>query len=78
MQERVSPTILLPQKHNYFGGAISPGLQMRYKALHNNTAKLPLLEPSALTSHIGTTEMSIHSGVVNGIITRNSGGDVFL
>ena len=25
---------------NYFGGAISPGLQMRYKALHNQTAQL--------------------------------------
>ena len=56
-------------KAQYLGGAISPGLQMRYKALHNNTAKLPLLEPSALTSYIGTTtEMSMHSGVVNGII----------
>ncbi len=28
----------------YLGGAISPGITMRYKALHNFTSKLPLLE----------------------------------
>lgn len=61
-------------KAQYLGGAISPGLQMRYKALHNNTAKLPLLEPSELTSYIGaTTERAIHSGVVNGIIHEIQG-----
>lgn len=61
-------------KAQYLGGSISPGLQMRYKALHNNTAKLPLLEPSVLTNYIGTTtEMSMHSGVVNGIIHEIQG-----
>ncbi len=30
---------------NYLGGAISPGLQLRYNAMHNFTAKLPLLYP---------------------------------
>src|SRR5690606_27467864 len=28
----------------FVGGAISPGLQMRYKALHHFTGKLPLLD----------------------------------
>jgi type III pantothenate kinase len=61
-------------KAQYLGGAISPGLQMRYKALHNYTAKLPLLEPLDLTSYIGTTTAaSIHSGVVNGIIQEIQG-----
>jgi len=29
----------------YLGGNISPGLKMRLKAMHENTAKLPLAEP---------------------------------
>jgi len=28
---------------NYYGGSISPGLQMRYKAMHNYTSALPLV-----------------------------------
>ncbi|PKA98888.1 type III pantothenate kinase [Flavobacteriaceae bacterium MAR_2009_75] len=52
----------------YLGGAISPGLKMRYKALQLQTAKLPLLEPKAPFDFIGnSTDNSIHSGVVNGI-----------
>jgi len=38
---------------NYYGGAISPGLQMRYKALHVYTEKLPLLEPSEIVELVG-------------------------
>ena len=34
----------ITDKNEYLGGAISPGLRMRYKALHNLTANLPLLE----------------------------------
>lgn len=52
----------------YLGGAISPGLTMRYKALHDQTSKLPLLKPAELIDFIGnTTETCIHSGVLNGI-----------
>ena len=59
---------------NYLGGAISPGLQMRYKAIYNQTAQLPLLQPSDLNSYIGiTTESSIHSGVVHGIVQEIQG-----
>lgn len=59
---------------HYFGGAISPGLKMRYKALNNQTAQLPLLQPSNLKSYIGTsTEASIHSGVVHGIVQEIQG-----
>ncbi len=58
----------------YMGGAISPGLQMRYKALHEQTARLPLLEPSPFVELIGnTTETSIHSGVINGICREIDG-----
>ena len=52
----------------YLGGAISPGLQMRYKALNNYTSRLPLLHPEEVTNIIGdTTSSSIHSGIVNGL-----------
>jgi len=52
----------------YLGGAISPGLRMRYKALSAQTARLPLLVPETPFDLIGnTTENSMHSGVVNGV-----------
>jgi type III pantothenate kinase len=30
-------------ENNYLGGAFSPGLRLRYEALHNFTAKLPIV-----------------------------------
>lgn len=52
----------------YVGGAISPGIQMRYRAMHNQTAGLPLLQPEELLDFIGnSTETSMHSGVINGV-----------
>jgi type III pantothenate kinase len=54
--------------NNYYGGAISPGIRLRYESLHNYTAKLPLLLKSNPEKIIGeSTNESIHSGVVNGI-----------
>jgi type III pantothenate kinase len=51
----------------YLGGSISPGLSMRFKALHNFTAQLPLLKKDNIDYLIGkNTEQSILSGVVNG------------
>ncbi len=56
-------------KNEYLGGAISPGVQMRYRALHAYTSKLPLLEKREATSITGgSTEDSMHSGVVVGVI----------
>jgi type III pantothenate kinase len=58
----------ITNKKEYLGGAISPGLSMRYQALHNFTAKLPLLENNPPESFIGnSTNQSIYSGVVNGL-----------
>ncbi|MBQ0767987.1 MAG: type III pantothenate kinase [Bizionia sp.] len=60
--------------NHYLGGAISPGLRMRYKALHNQTAKLPLLtskEPEALIGD--STESAMHSGVFNGVVFEIDG-----
>ncbi len=54
---------------NYFGGSISPGLNMRYKALNDYTSALPLLKADdAFNENFGTTtDTSIRSGVQNGI-----------
>ncbi|HSD15271.1 MAG TPA: type III pantothenate kinase [Flavobacterium sp.] len=58
----------------YLGGAISPGLRLRYEALHNYTAKLPLLELEQPIHYIGnSTKQAIHSGVVNGILNEIDG-----
>jgi len=61
-------------KGEYLGGSISPGMQMRFNALHTFTDKLPLLtyeEPAALIGF--DTRMSILSGVINGIIAEIEG-----
>lgn len=58
----------IDENDNYLGGAISPGIRLRYEALHNYTAKLPLLTKENTSSSTGkSTEQSIHSGVVNGL-----------
>ncbi|HEX8563625.1 MAG TPA: type III pantothenate kinase [Flavobacterium sp.] len=62
------------QQDVYHGGAISPGLRLRYESLHNFTANLPLLNPEAPTHFIGdSTTASIHSGIVNGITNEIDG-----
>lgn len=61
-------------KKEYLGGAISPGLQMRYKAMHNFTAKLPLLNPNKPAHFIGnTTNSAMHGGVFVGILHEIDG-----
>lgn len=59
---------LLTHHSEYLGGAISPGIRMRFKALNTFTAQLPLFEPEGrMPKLIGdTTEHSILSGVMNG------------
>ena len=52
----------------YSGGAISPGLHMRYRAMHEFTGRLPLLQPSVPESIQGTsTSGALHAGVYHGI-----------
>lgn len=64
----------ISDKKNYYGGAIAPGLKMRYRALHKQTDKLPDLSPEFPKKIIGnTTNKSIHSGVCFGIICEIDG-----
>jgi type III pantothenate kinase len=52
----------------YLGGAISPGIRLRYESIHKYTANLPLLKKELPEKFIGnTTATSIHSGVINGV-----------
>jgi type III pantothenate kinase len=52
----------------YFGGAISPGIEMRFKALNSFTDRLPLIKLENVSKYIGRdTKESILSGVVNGV-----------
>jgi len=58
----------------YLGGSISPGLAMRYKALHAFTSRLPLLEYYNDAQLIGSdTSSGIHSGVMNGAAAEMEG-----
>jgi len=64
----------IDKDNHYFGGAISPGINLRYKTLNNYTAKLPLLDKSEEDFFIGkTTSESIHSGVINGVVFEIEG-----
>lgn len=59
----------------YMGGAIAPGVTMRYKALHAYTTALPLLKPETeLLTFIGnSTQSCMHSGVINGVACEVDG-----
>jgi type III pantothenate kinase len=64
----------IDQENIYQGGNISPGLRMRYAAMHQLTAKLPLVDPPEdyyLTSN-NTTD-AIQSGGLLGLITEIEG-----
>ena len=58
----------IDQNNVYHGGAIAPGVRLRYESMHNYTAKLPLLTIEEPENVIGnSTNQSLHSGVINGL-----------
>jgi len=62
------------EKGEYLGGAIAPGIRIRYQALHDYTSKLPLLKTEIPNNYIGNnTNNAIHSGVVNGFCREIEG-----
>ena len=64
----------LNASNEYLGGAISPGIEMRYKSLNLLTDKLPLLEKKQPKNFIGdSTENSIDIGVVRGVANEIDG-----
>ncbi|MEO0896031.1 MAG: type III pantothenate kinase [Bacteroidota bacterium] len=58
----------------YQGGGIAPGMSMRFRALHEFTARLPLIEASEDLPLVGqSTAASIRSGVQNGVLAEVNG-----
>ncbi|GHT21300.1 type III pantothenate kinase [Bacteroidia bacterium] len=59
----------LDSQKKYHGGNISPGLKMRFQALHDYTENLPLLTPAAHCRLLGnSTDTAITAGIQNGVI----------
>ena len=64
----------ITNENKYLGGAISPGIRMRYNSLHILTANLPLLDTKPPKNLIGnSTNEAIHSGIINGILKELDG-----
>jgi type III pantothenate kinase len=64
----------ITQNEEYFGGSISPGIDMRFKALHEFTEKLPLIGRTETVYLIGkNTAEAIQSGVINGTVAEVKG-----
>jgi type III pantothenate kinase len=58
----------------YFGGAISPGLTMRLRAMHEFTGKLPITEFVFPETFVGNnTKTCMHSGVFFGMLDEITG-----
>jgi type III pantothenate kinase len=62
------------KQHQFLGGSISPGMQMRFKAMHDQTALLPLITPSTEFTLVGyDTQTNLLSGVILGIAAEIDG-----
>jgi type III pantothenate kinase len=60
--------------HEFLGGSISPGTQMRFRAMHEQTALLPLITPSSEFTLVGyDTKTNLLSGVILGIAAEIDG-----
>jgi type III pantothenate kinase len=65
---------LVSSGREYLGGAISPGMQMRFRALHTFTKQLPLLTYTEIDFLTGNdTNKSVLSGVINGMAAEMEG-----
>ena len=65
---------LIESNGTFKGGNISPGLRSRFRALHEFTKKLPLIEETEEYPVIGqTTEEAIRAGVINGMVFEMDG-----
>ena len=61
----------ITSNNEYLGGSISPGLKMRFNALHTLTDNLPLIDDVEINQLIGTdTTTSIQIGVYQGMMAE--------
>jgi type III pantothenate kinase len=64
----------ISQAGEFLGGSISPGMEMRFKAMHQFTAKLPLAEADWNVPLIGyDTKTNLQTGVVLGVAKEIDG-----
>lgn len=65
------------QYDQFLGGSISPGMHMRFKSMHDYTAKLPLIDEINFETGIPLvgydTKLNMVSGVVNGMACEIDG-----
>ena len=62
------------QYNQFLGGSISPGMDMRFKAMNDLTAKLPLVQADWNFPLIGyDTKTNLQSGVITGIACEIDG-----
>lgn len=62
------------KQHEFLGGSISPGMQMRFKSMHDLTALLPMVEASGEFPLVGyDTKTNLLSGVILGIAAEIDG-----
>lgn len=62
------------QYHQFIGGSISPGMEMRFKSMNNFTAKLPMVQKDWNFPIIGyDTKTNLQSGVIAGITFEIAG-----
>ncbi len=60
--------------HEFLGGSISPGLEMRLNAMHQFTAKLPLVNADSNFPLVGyDTKTNLQSGAIMGIAKEMDG-----
>jgi type III pantothenate kinase len=66
---------LIDKFGNYYGGSISAGINMKYKALNTFTDSLPLIEGKFKEENIvgNDTQSSIRSGIINGTVMELEG-----
>ena len=60
--------------HEFLGGSISPGMQMRFRAMHEQTALLPLVKADSNFPLVGyDTKTNLLSGVILGMAKEIDG-----
>lgn len=65
---------LITKRGEYLGGGISPGVDMRFKAMNEFTAKLPLVKRKIAVELIGnTTDTALRSGGALGVVFEVEG-----
>lgn len=61
----------IDEQNQYLGGSISPGIDMKLKAMHTFTAGLPLVDANFEVDLVGdTTEKALQSGTIYGTIAE--------